>query len=540
MARPRVLLFFVYLPNPSWTRCISCRLLILLPSSFFLLLFSCLLLPRGVIDLPDYVDNIPPHTMTIKVQGQYLSAKMNGMLWGVAAMVVKDAIKQPYLKGRDYERNVRQAYRDVDNLKITLEHVRANCTPEDLTTGPHAVFIRRAEIQLKDAYRTLDREYPRKAGFSRLLEHASTPGAEMALLDIGKEANQTARGLSDLLSEIRFARMGKAKQGGDKGLKDANEKNPRSSSRAHKDHTTSPRRCPSPKRFSSSPKGTPILHPSHPAAYDMDLYGGVRNMESDGFGSPRSLSSGDRDSLFDRPGLKPSSVYSPPSSTGDSSQGSSSSRSKHMQHHRHHHSSREKTRRASTQKQNLLQPSSPPSSWPKTQNSWGETMKSHSRTRERELALDNLQHGIDNALRAQASCSGSDGHYQQQEEEEAMEYLEYALGEILRLSHSSSTGRHPNKTPQSVDQDLCDAVEDLDQAMKGLVAARSDKDKKYALRRVSRSLEVLDAALAERKKVKCQERAPRKAEGGGGGVGSRSCSSRREAVPVLVSRRGGS
>lgn len=449
---------------------------------------------------------------------------MEGMFWGVAAMVVKDAIKQPYLKGRDYERNVRQAYRDVDNLKITLAHVRTNCTPEDLTTGPHATFIRRAEVQLKDAYRTLDRGYQRKAGFSKLMEYASTPGAEMTLLDIGKEANQTARGLGDLLSEIRFARMGKSKEGGDK----PKEEEKKSRSRSPPAAAPSPRRIP-------SPKGIPILHPSHPAAYDMDLYGDV-GIASDGFGSPRSLSSGDRDSLFDRPGLKPSSVYSPPSSADSSRESSSSSRSRHR-----HHSHSDKHRRShhkptSTKQQNLLQQPPSSSSWPKSHKPFDEMLKTNSsRTRERELALDNLQHGIDNALRAQSRSSSSPSG-DNQEEEEAMEYLEYTLREVLRLqrlssnnkTHSSSSSSS-DRTINPIDQALCDAVEALDEAMKGLVAARSDKDKKHALKRVSRALEVLDGALAERKRY--QARAARRE--------SRSRSSQREVVMPVRRREHG-
>lgn len=134
---------------------------------------------------------------------------MEGMLWGVAAMCVKDAVKQPYMKGRDYERNVRQVYRDVDNLSISVEHVKSNCQGDDMPDGAQALFIRRAEKQLRDAYRTLKRDYPRKLGLSGLMEYSTTPGGEMHLLDIGKEANQTAKGLGDLLAEIRFAKLGK-------------------------------------------------------------------------------------------------------------------------------------------------------------------------------------------------------------------------------------------------------------------------------------------------------------------------------------------
>lgn len=436
-------------------------------------------------------------------------------------MVIKDAVKQPYLKGRDYERNVRQVYRDVDNLKITTDHVRTNCTPEDLTTGPHAQFIRRAEVQLRDAYRTLDREYPRKASLSRLMEHASTPGAEMHLLDIGKEANQTARGLGDLLSEIRFARMGKAKEEGNKP-KDA--KTPSPSPPLSKDVTT------------AAPRGIPILHPSHPAAYDMSLYGDG-GIASDGFGSPHSLSSGDHDSLFGRPGLRPSSVYSPISSSpSDSSRGSSSSsRSRHKYSHDDQKKKKHKTKPTKNQQQNLLQSSS----WPKTQQQpLDDILKSSSsRARERELALDNLQYGIDNALKAQAPGAGPHGSH---EEEEAMEYLEHALRHVLRLqrkSHASSASSHrghsSSPSPSSVDQDLIDAVEDLDSAMKGLVAARGDKEKKYALRRVSRALEVLDSALAERKRH--QEARAVKRHGHGGT--SRSRSAQREVVPTHASVR---
>lgn len=466
---------------------------------------------------------------------------MEGMFWGVAAMVVKDAVKQPYLKGRDYERNVRQVYRDVDNLKITTDHVRSNCTAEDLTTGLHAHFIRRAEAQLRDAYRTLDREYPRKASLSKLMEYASTPGAEMNLLDIGKEANQTARGLGDLLSEIRFARMGKSKEEGKPKEGEKNAKPPRS---------------PSPPAGSNDMTRMPILHPSHPAAYDMSLYGGQQQpggILSDGFGSPRSLSSGDQDSLFDRPGLRPSSIYSPLSSSpSESSQGSSSSRSRHRhqsQSHSHGHGHSDKKKRAhhhhhTTKKQPTLpQPSS------QQHQPFDDLIKSSSssssRARERELALDNLQYGIDNALRAQASSNANGGAEEEGEEEEAMEYLEHALHQVLRLQRKSSSSSPTTTTTNQVDQDLYDAVEDLDAAMKGLVAARSDRDKKHALKRVSRALEVLDAALSRRKRYQ-EERSRgrrRKGEsgGGGGGGGRRARSAhQREVVPMHAPGGGGS
>lgn len=121
---------------------------------------------------------------------------------------------------RDYERNVRQARRDLDNLRIALDHIKATAEKGGkkdgpLSSGPAADFVKRAVKQLKDGYRTIDRDYPKRPSMSRRLEYATHPGAEMHLLDIGKEANQTARTLNDLLSELRFASLG-----GDKGDKD--------------------------------------------------------------------------------------------------------------------------------------------------------------------------------------------------------------------------------------------------------------------------------------------------------------------------------
>lgn len=460
---------------------------------------------------------------------------MEGLFWGVAAMVVKDALKQPYMKGRDYERNVRQVYRDVDNLKITMSHVRTNCTPEDLTTGPHATFIRRAESQLRDSYRTLEREYPRKAGLSRLMEHATTPGAEMNLLDIGKEANQTARGLGDLLSEIRFARMGKSKQDGKKDDQTSSSPSPLPL-RAD--------RQPDHRRAASKPRGVSLLRPEPSPLAGPDMYG----VHSDGFGSPRSLSSGDREGgFFDRPGLQPSGVYSPPLSvpSDNSHVSSSSSSSSSRRRQRHRSRDRRELTAAAQEKHNLL----PLQQYEPLED----ILKSKSRAREREAALDNLQYAIDNALRTQASSFSAERHEdaeQAQEEEDAMQVLEYALYQVLHLQRKAS--RSPYSTlstttssgsgsgsdhGSSVDQDLFDAVEDLDEAMKALVAAaRSERDKKSLLRRVSRALEALDAALAERKRY--QARAAAAATKRTGRARSHSHSAHREGrVSVLPARR---
>lgn len=354
---------------------------------------------------------------------------MEGMLWGVAAMVVKDAVKQPYLKGRDYERNVRQVYRDIDNLKITMEHVKINCQGEDLENGPYSPFIKRAERQLRDAYRTLKKSYPRKAGLSFLAQYASTPGAEMHLLDIGKEANQTARGLSDLLSEIRFAKIGKSND----------------------DSTPAPASDGASPKSSASPK----------SVYDVDKY---ENAVSDGSSSPRSVAS-EQSSLFDRDLLRPSSVHSPSSST--------SSRS------RKRSSSSRRPRSQSTSQNRKALTSSP---WSKTQP-LDVILESGA---EREHALDNLQIGIDNVLDA----------VDEEHEGETMEYMEHALAEVLRLQKTQGF------TGSQFDEDLGDAVEDLDDSMNTLLEARSEKEKKYAMKRLSHALEDVDHALGERQKHK--------------------------------------
>lgn len=361
---------------------------------------------------------------------------MEGMLWGVAAMVVKDAVKQPYLKGRDYERNVRQVYRDIDNLKITMDHVKVNCQDEDLENGPYAPFIKRAERQLKDAYRTLKKSYPRKASLSFLAQYASTPGAEMHLLDIGKEANQTARGLNDLLSEIRFAKIGKPPPDQDKAQgQDAKS---------------------SPKGSASSPQeGVP---PTPRSVRDMALY---ENAVSDD-----SSMASEQSSLFDRDLIRPSSGHSP--STSNSShprKRSSTSRRNRSQ------SINEKTRKAL--------PSSP---FSKPQR-LDVILESGA---ERELALDNLQIGIDNVLDS----------VDEEHEGEAMDYMEHALAEVLRIQKTQGF------VGSEFDEDLGDAVEDLDESMKSLLGARNDKEKKYAMKRLSHALEDVDHALAERQKYK--------------------------------------
>lgn len=356
---------------------------------------------------------------------------MEGMLWGVAAMVVKDAVKQQYVKGRDYERNVRQVYRDVDNLSITVDHVKSNCTAEDMETGPHAVFIKRAEKQLRDSYRTLKREYPRKPGLSRLMEHASKPGAEMHLLDIGKEANQTARGLGDLLSEIRFAKIGKPKE------------QPPPQQPAREDASQIARR--------------PL---SHSMALD-------ENAISDDSLSPHSIPS-DQASLFDRTVIAPSSIRSPSSSA--------TGRSK-----RRPTAPRKRSYSASEQKQKALVPTSFSKSRPLKAILDGGC--------DREHALDNLQYGIDQVLDA---CD--DEH-----ETEAMEYIQHALNEVLRLQKAQGFAG------SRVDEELGAAVEDLDDAMKSLLAAKSEKEKKHTMKKLSHALDDVDAALADRQMYKEQE-----------------------------------
>lgn len=352
---------------------------------------------------------------------------MEGMLWGVAAMVVKDAVKQPYLKGRDYERNVRQVYRDVDNLKITMDHVKVNCQDEDFEHGPYAPFIKRAERQLKDAYRTLKKNYPRKAGLSFLAQYASTPGAEMHLLDIGKEANQTARGLGDLLSEIRFAKIGKPPE----------DKNPPQDS---------------PQGNASRPREGRAASPS---VYDMAVY---ENAVSD----TSSMAS----EQYDRDLIRPPSRHSPSNS-----------------HSRKRSSSSRRPRSQSISSNNSHNRMALPSSPFNKPQRLDVILEGGA---EREHALDNLQIGIDNVLDS----------VDEEHEGEAMEYMEHALAEVLRIQKTQGFAG------SEFDEDLGDAVEDLDESMKSLLSARGDKEKKYAMKRLSHALEDVDHALAQRQKHK--------------------------------------
>lgn len=359
---------------------------------------------------------------------------MEGLVYGVAAMIVKDVLKTPYLKGRDYERNVRQVYRDVDNLQITLDQTKSNCEGQSLSK-PHAEFVKRAEKQKRDAYRTLRKNYPRHASKSWLFEYASTPGAEMNLLDIGKEANQTAKGLNDLLAEIRFSKIG-----GDKGddKENAEEK--------EKPKEKSPTR--------------PSLDLSRVSSGDTP---------SKGSSSPRSMSSR-HSSVFSPIPIQPTGIYSPPSSTSSfsdpSRRRSTSSARRSGSNHLGH------------RKQELLTPSS----WPKS-NPFETIMESG---HDREQALDNLQYGIDQVLSA----------VDKEHEYEAMVFLEHSLKEVLRLQRSQGF------SGSQMGEDLGDAVEELDMAMRNLVAAKNDKQKDRALRGLSYALESVDVALYARRKQK--------------------------------------
>lgn len=359
-------------------------------------------------------------------------------MYGVAAMIVKDMLKTPYVKGRDYERNVRQVYRDVDNLQITLDQTKSNCEGQSLSK-PHAEFVKRAEKQKRDAYRILRKNYPRYASTSQRFEYASTPGAEMNLLDIGKEANQTAKGLNDLLAEIRFAKIG-----GDKG-DDKDKENEGKEKQKDK----------SPTR--------PSLDLSRVQSGDAP---------SRGSSSPRSTSSR-HSSVFSPIPIQPTGIYSPPSSTSSFSDptrrhSTSSSRRRSQSNHLGHH------------KQELLTPSS----WPKT-NPFDTIMETG---REREQALDNLQYGIDQVLSA----------VDQEHEYEAMIFLEHSLKEVLRLQRSQGF------TGSQMGEDLGDAVDELDLAMRTLVAAKNDKQKDRALKDLSYALESVDVALYARRKQKEQ------------------------------------
>ena len=351
---------------------------------------------------------------------------MEGLVYGVAAMIVKDMLKTPYLKGRDYERNVRQVYRDVDNLQITLDQTKSNCEGQSLSK-PHADFVKRAEKQRREAFRILRKNYPRHATKSQLLEYASTPGAEMNLLDLGKEANQTAKGLNDLLAEIRFSKIG-----GDKGDDKDKEKNEGDDKQKDK----------SPTR--------PSLDLSRVQSGDSP---------SRGSSSPRSMSSRHSSVLSPIP-IQPSGIYSPPSSTssfGDPTRRhSTSSRRRSQSNNLGHH------------KQELLTPSS----WPKT-NRFDTIMETGL---EREQALDNLQYGIDQVLSA----------VDQEHEYEAMVYLEHSLKEVLRLQRSqgfsgSQMGEDLGDAVEELDLSMRNLVaaktdKRKDRALKALSFALEDVD----------------------------------------------------------------
>lgn len=364
---------------------------------------------------------------------------MEGMFWGVAAMVVKDALKQQYLKGRDYERNVRQVYRDVDNLSITVDHVKSNCQAEDMETGPHALFIKRAEKQLRDSYRLLKREYPRNPGLTRLMEYASKPGAEMHLLDIGKEANQTARGLGDLLSEIRFAKIGKSK-----------EEPPPEPSAGKK----------SAPRLAGDSSTKALVLEEHAIADD----------STSSCNTPS-----DPETLFDRNVVPPSSNLRRHHST----RVSSSTGGKPLS--RRPTTTRKRSYSASDQKPKALVPSAQPRPL--------EAVLETSTGRDREHALDNLQYGLDRVMRA---CD-------EEHEGEAMEYMQHALAEVLRLQ------KRQGFAGSQVDEDLGDAVEDLDDAMSSLLGSRTERERKYAMRKLSYALEDVDAALCERQRLREKE-----------------------------------
>lgn len=384
-------------------------------------------------------------------------------MYGVAAMLVKDMLKTPYTKGRDYERNVRQVYRDVDNLQITLDQTKSNCEGQSLSK-PHAEFVKRAEKQKRDAYRILRKNYPRYASKSMLLEYASTPGAEMNLLDIGKEANQTAKGLNDLLAEIRFAKIG-----GDKG----DDKDKEKGDQKDKQKDKSPTR--------------PSLDLSRVQSGDSP---------SRGSSSPRSASSR-HSSVFSPIPIQPTSIYSSPSSTSSLSDptwrhSTSSSRRRSQSNHLGHH------------KQELLTPSS----WPRA-NPFDAIMETG---RDREQALDNLQYGIDQVL----------GAVDQEHEYEAMVFLEHSLKEVLRLQRSQGF------TGSQMGEDLGDAVDELDLAMRSLVAAETERKKDRALKDLSRALESVDVALHARRRHK---------ERGGSGSRRGHSGDRDYASPVRVGSR---
>lgn len=363
---------------------------------------------------------------------------MEGMLWGVAAMCVKDAVKQPYIKGRDYQRNVRQVYRDVDNLSIAVEHVKSNCQGDDIPSGAQALFIKRAEKQLRDAYRTLKRDYPRKLGLSGLMEYSTTPGGEMNLLDIGKEANQTAKGLGDLLAEIRFAKLGK---------KPKDEEDPEKA--AMKEEAPPPRRrLP---RFDV---------PKYESAFFDDAssdQASVSNPSVTGSWSPPSPSTSPPDQSRKRPKAVRKRSYSA---------------SDHV-----------------PVRDRLLPPTSS-SGRPWKLEGGGSSSSSSSPAgqgrRDRERALDNLQLGVDHVLEAD----------DEEEEAAAMAHLQRSLIDVLRVQQTQGFAGDP------FDGALGDAVEDLDDALSNLVTAATEKEKGHALKRVSRAFEDVDKALVQRRKHK--------------------------------------
>lgn len=392
---------------------------------------------------------------------------MEGMLWGVAAMCVKDAVKQPYLKGRDYERNVRQVYRDVDNLGIAVAHVRSNCQGDDMPDGAQALFIRRAERQLRDAYRTLRRDYPRRLGLSGLVEYSTTPGGEMHLLDIGKEANQTAKGLGDLLAEIRFAKLGKKPK---EEEQDAEEKKKKAAAQKQEDEEEEEEAAPRPRSRRRRQFPPPPI-------------GVARNRES----AVSDDSSSDQASISD-PSLA-GSWRSPPSplltSTSTSTSTSDrSSRKRPKAARKRSYSASDHP--AARDRLLLLPPASSSSSRGRRRD------HDHDQRDDRERALDNLQHSVDRVLAA-IDDEATD-------ETEAMAHLQRSLVAVLRVQKS------PRGFAGSSDAALGDAVEDLDDALSALAAAATERDRDHALKRVTRAFEDVDAALARRRRRRQRDR----------------------------------
>lgn len=90
----------------------------------------------------------------------------------------------------------------MENLNIALENIK-----QHKLEGASLDFVHKAEKQYKRSVDVLDRFYPPSLPATRLLGYSIENGRHKHLLDIGVEANQTARTLNDILSEERWKKI---------------------------------------------------------------------------------------------------------------------------------------------------------------------------------------------------------------------------------------------------------------------------------------------------------------------------------------------